>query len=275
MNDPKNSISCITHNPDKYLKKDKPLAERPEEWDFRLVKEEQLAHALEYEYARSTVAAGGTRPTLTFPADICAAIDEGRARPWTVLSDSERKCLCASFYWRRPVIDISPWKPPGPNGLDFSKPSSVEFRYFIMRVDWEGASDHEVEKAFHDWLKEARPQGTKSKKGVGGKGSVPPWDWLRQLAAWRLQSAQYNHGRAKELVRDLQKIATGINPNDVLPDYSESGTRVNAVRNAHERITRGVSLVQICQRWPQGERFLAPNFENRKVSIINRTVTPS
>jgi hypothetical protein len=199
------------------------------------------------------------------PKEVAEGIKQNKAKPWCRLSTGERERLCEWGYLRRAVIDIFVWNPPDSRAAESSIPTTVLPGDYIMRIDWEGASIPEIIQRFENWVagESKHHKVAESKRKAGGKRSHTPWDWLKQLAAWRLNSAGLNHGSAKKLV---DKVKGGAEE-DVLPNYSESGARFKAVEYADKRIHEGVSIIKIVQRWPKGEAFLQPYRAARQIPI--------
>jgi len=107
---------------------------------------------------------------------------------------------------------------------------SFPLQTYVIRLDW-SFSDKVLAARLKEWLTRRRPREFPG-KGYTGKGAVPPFHWLKQLAAHQLDANGLTYPSARQLVDKRVEESPGKDRNDVLPRFSGSGAWHNAVRDA-------------------------------------------
>jgi hypothetical protein len=119
-------------------------------------------------------------------------------------------------------LENFPQLPPRPDG---------PIQSYVLPFNW-SLSDKILLSNIRGWLRWRRPKAFRGKTHTG-KASGPPFQWLKQLATWRLATSGRTQYEAKQLIaqrRDHRRV-DGYYP--VLPDdYGGSGAWSNAIRDA-------------------------------------------
>jgi hypothetical protein len=140
----------------------------PEEWDFRGITREELPYAIFYEYER-------TRLRLQNPTT-------KETKSWSKLSISKRKQMSNWKVRKIPIYELS----SVPEWMT-KLPENHEFICHILCINWTCTKPQLVD-SFERWLSKRLPQG-REWKSKAGRTNVAPFEWLKWLAALRLDNA--------------------------------------------------------------------------------------
>ena len=224
------------------------------EWDFRSIREKESRLACCWEYARScsnihgnlTQWLDGPGGMTTLGDFICthgmrfptpwimagdempalAAGIEAEASPITVFSLRARK----EFVLR----EVAEAMEDGRDVLEVLNRLLLADGY-VMTMAFETAGSNAVVKALGEW---AREEATKFPRARRGKGAAPPFEWLKWLAALRLEEARQAAGVSFNEVQQLLKQHVLAHPlreaAPTLPIYSSHGAWSKAIGDARK-----------------------------------------
>jgi hypothetical protein len=224
------------------------------EWDFRLVREKESRLACCWEYARNCSSicgnltqwlngAGGLTTLgeficthgMCFPAPwimtgdemaIRAENIEAEASPITVYSLRTRK----EFVLREVAEAMQ-------DGRDVLKVLDrlLLAEGYVMTMAFETAGSNAVVKALTGW---AREEANKYPRVRRGKGAAPPFEWLKWLAALRLEGARQEAGVSFSEVQQMLTLHARAHPlreaAPTLPIYSSHGAWSKAIGDARK-----------------------------------------
>jgi hypothetical protein len=215
-----------------------------EEWDFRPITPAECGLACYWEY---------TRALFTFTHDPYAWIRHPKmhvffGRPaageyhppaWTRLS-AQQRLLFGESHGVHPGFWIGPTKDVIEQDLEAFKGDHRRALENLARwrayVVWADFRRHGTEKIIADFTAWARAESKKFPAKQRGKASVPPFDCLKWLSAYRLEEprrkAGVNFAASQECLREFQRKQPVANVNDVLPLYASHGAWSKAVRDA-------------------------------------------
>ena len=232
----------------KRMETEKALALRvPEEWDFREVRDEELAQAVEYEFMRENNTRRGAAVSWLESKVKRVSVREillnGEDVP---LSGTADKLHCGVAYFF-PLFPI-PWMAMEPESrmVDFAfgdtlpavhvftvpGASPVWMKYFesrggmLLDVQWNRKTE-DIIRDFGKWIRAE----AKKRKRSSGKASYAPYHKLKQLSALRLHKAGLSYEKAQVFIKEN---ASGNNPNDILPIYASQGSWHDAVNSAKQ-----------------------------------------
>lgn len=180
-------------------------------------------------------------PELTeFGANELAIKFEDFHKPWNSLPKSYR-------VEGRKELKICPLTPPVVEFLEMPElPAGYDRRLLgpsILLFDWFEYSDKQLLQYMKSWLPARRPSGEKGKSHTG-KGSLPPFHMLKQLAAYRLNKMNYTHPLALEAIKTRKAIFEAKDPHDLLPTFT-SGAWSTAIKTVSEFLAKKDFLRQI------------------------------
>ena len=229
------------------------------EWDFRTIRERESRLACCWEYARSTEVicnglthwidgAGGTTTLGNF---ICT---EGMRfpEPWVLCGD-ELRCASElvepeespvtvySMQARKEFVirEAAEAQADGRDVRELLERLLLTDGYAVV-VDFAGFGGHAAAKALSGW---AREEAKKFPQMRRGKGAAPPFEWLKWLAALRLETARKEAGlrfgevQAALLKHQSEFPIAGASP--TLPLYASHGAWSKAIGDAR----RGLELL--------------------------------
>lgn len=224
------------------------------EWDFRSIREKESRLACCWEYARSCGSITGNLTQwldgpgglttlgeficthgMRFPTPWIMAGDEmpalaagieAEASPLTVYSLRTRK----EFVLR----EVAEALEDGRDVLDVLNRLLLGEGY-VMTLAFETAGSHAVVKALSGW---AREEANKYPRVRRGKGAAPPFEWLKWLAAVRLEEARQEAGVSFNEVQQLLINHSRAHPlpdaAPTLPIYSGHGAWSKAIGEARK-----------------------------------------
>lgn len=229
------------------------------EWDFRTIKERESRLACCWEYARNTAGicenlsawidgAGGATTLGNF---ICA---EGMRfpEPWVLCSD-ELRCASElveadespvtvySMKARKEFVirEVVEAQADGRDVREVLERLLLTDGYAVI-VDFEGFGGHAAAKALAGW---ARDEAKKFPQMRRGKGATPPFEWLKWLAALRLETvrkeAGIRFGEVQAMLARHEREFPIAGASPTLPVYASHGAWSKAIGDAR----RGLELL--------------------------------
>lgn len=191
------------------------------EWDFRSVREKESRLACCWEYARScpTIHANLTQwldgpGGLTTLGDFICTHGMRFPTPWIMAGD-EMPALAASIEaeaspvtvyslrTRREFVlrEVAEALEDGRDVMEVLNRLLLADGY-VMTLAFESAGSHAVVKALAGW---AREEANRFPRVRRGKGAAPPFEWLKWLAALRLEEARQEAGVS---FAEIQQVLT-------------------------------------------------------------------
>ena len=224
------------------------------EWDFRSIREKESRLACCWEYARDcgvihgnlTQWLDGRGGMTTLGEFICthgmrfptpwimagdempalAAGMEAEASPITVYSLQARKAFV--------LREVAEAMEDGRDVLEVLNRLLLADGY-VMTLAFETAGSHAVVKALTGW---ARDEADKFPRIRRGKGAAPPFEWLKWLAALRLEKARQDAGVSFNDVQQVLGRHSQRHPLEAaaptLPLYSSHGAWSKAIGEARK-----------------------------------------
>lgn len=239
------------------------IENRPEEWDFRTVREDQLKEFILYEYARSLPLArsifddwhkkviGPAGETALMALQRLAEFQPTGSEVLRIVRSmpeefDHRPRLLEVFLvhhlFPEPLLRVAssvigrPKNLPGiveiPSLLR-RHPINPDTKKAVLVIDLTTAAST-LRAGFEDWLRRKRPF-MKSVPRARGKSSHVPWVALKELAAYRLSEGGMMCKNVREFIREYASENFIQDAPDVLPDYSAAGYS-EAVNKAKERL---------------------------------------
>jgi hypothetical protein len=219
-----------------------------EEWDFRAVDPGECAIACYWEYSRTLPEFSKDPKSWVHNVDVRRISpfyafmlrDEGeQPQPWTSMDATERGMICGCVSKSCPLT-VRPLKDLIAESLRMMKGNHKKalemmssYGLQVLNADFPRHGSEAVIEAFKAW---ARAEFKKCPRTLRGKAAGPPFDCLKWLSAWRLESARRSAGRKIEEVQralsEYQRQVPAKNYADVLPVYATRGGWSKAVGDA-------------------------------------------
>jgi len=224
------------------------------EWDFRSIREKESRLACCWEYARDCSCIHGNLTQwldgpggMTTLGDFICTHGVRFPTPWIMAGDempalaegieSESSPITVySLQARKAFVlrEVSEAMEDGRDVLEVLNRLLLADGY-VMTMAFETAGTNAVVKALTGW---AREEANKYPRVRRGKGAAPPFEWLKWLAALRLEEARQNAGVSfGEVQRILLQHAQGHplrESSPTLPIYSGHGAWSKAIGDARK-----------------------------------------
>jgi hypothetical protein len=207
----------------------------PEEWDFRGIKDlSEARQASLYEYRREVLRlyewevdcmkfVGKYHPDVVILRMALTNKWPFAPDPWLLLSESAKyfptpwlKCPIATRSLKYVPIPAAYSIDPDSTDLEWLPFKS---RAHTVVIQW-NKPDSEIKRDLSKLIDELRPSEFPRVKPLRGKRRERPFDELKWLAAWRLQSAGLTYEQAQHF---LKGNVRGDDPHAVIPRYASSG----------------------------------------------------
>ena len=224
------------------------------EWDFRTIKESESRPACGWEYARNSGVICNNVPhwlqgagSITELSNYICAEGSRFPEPWIMAGD-EVAALAAEVAEEESPITVYPlkaWKEYVMREVAAAQRDGADVLVeldrlllsdgYVMTVGFEAWGCHAVGDALTQW---ARQEAKKFPRVRRGKGAAPPFEWLKWLAALRLESARQEAGvsfaEVQAALAEHQREYPITDGSPTLPLYASHGAWSKAISDARK-----------------------------------------